>query len=277
GAMLGMGLRAFDPAAYDPVRGLLWFAAVLVLGSDSLLGALAAAALLVGLDAGTRGGVAAAVIGVLAVLIGRFPGGPYEALRAATARLRPQRTAKLTELGVRVRERLTGDVAADESARPAFEDTARRAESSAEFREGAGRGRSTAPPTPLRARQVTVTYDEFKALDGVDLDITPGRITAVVGPNGAGKSTLFHCLAGTVRPDTGKVEFDGRDITRLPAHRRTRLGIARTFQQLAVFPSLTVAENVQVGAEQGRVRDPAAVGRSLRLLGLDGPVRQRPA
>ncbi|NEE21991.1 ABC transporter permease, partial [Streptomyces sp. SID7499] len=76
GGMLGMGLRAFDAAAYDPVRGLLWFAAVVVLGADSTLGALAAAALLVGLDAGTRGGFAAALIGVLAILVGRFPGGP---------------------------------------------------------------------------------------------------------------------------------------------------------------------------------------------------------
>ncbi|WP_425276519.1 ABC transporter permease subunit, partial [Streptomyces swartbergensis] len=103
GGMLGMGLRAFDPAAYDPVRGLLWFAAVVVLGADSTLGALAAAALLVGLDAGTRGGVAAALIGVLAVLVGRFPGGTYEALRTAVERLRLSRTPALTPAGVRAR------------------------------------------------------------------------------------------------------------------------------------------------------------------------------
>ncbi len=89
GGMLAMGQRAFDSGAYDPVRGLLWFAAVVVLGSDNVLGAPAAAALLVGLDAGTEGGVAAAVIGILAVLIGRFPGGPYEALR--TLRRPPHR------------------------------------------------------------------------------------------------------------------------------------------------------------------------------------------
>ncbi|WP_416965954.1 ABC transporter permease subunit, partial [Streptomyces sp. Agncl-13] len=99
GGMLGMGLRAFDPSAYDPVRGLLWFAAVVVLGADSTLGALAAAALLVGLDAGARGGVAAALIGVLAVCVGRFPGGPYEALRAAAERLRLRRRVRLTPLG----------------------------------------------------------------------------------------------------------------------------------------------------------------------------------
>ncbi|MEV0906357.1 ABC transporter permease subunit, partial [Streptomyces hokutonensis] len=106
GAMLAMGLRAFDPSAYDPVRGLLWFAAVVVLGADSTLGALTAAALLVGLDAGARGGVAAALIGVLAVCVGRFPGGPYEALRTAIERLRPQHRARLTPLGLGVRRRL---------------------------------------------------------------------------------------------------------------------------------------------------------------------------
>ncbi|MFD6933230.1 ABC transporter, partial [Streptomyces sp. NPDC059945] len=104
GGMLGMGVRAFDATAFDPVRGLLWFAAVVVLGADSVLGALAAAALLVGLDAGARGGLAAALIGVLAVLVGRFPGGPHEALHAARTRLR--RPATLTPLGSRVRRRL---------------------------------------------------------------------------------------------------------------------------------------------------------------------------
>jgi ABC-type branched-subunit amino acid transport system ATPase component len=122
-----------------------------------------------------------------------------------------------------------------------------------------------------------VRYGGFTALDGVDVSLSPGRIMAVVGPNGAGKSTLFHCLAGTLRPGRGTVRLGGRDITALPAHARTRLGVARTFQQLAVFPSLTVAENVRVGAEQGRVADPRAVERALRLFGLDGPVRARPA
>ncbi|MFD5758847.1 ABC transporter ATP-binding protein, partial [Streptomyces sp. NPDC127044] len=139
--------------------------------------------------------------------------------------------------------------------------------------------RTTAVPTPgsLFARGIRVAYDGFTALDGVDLEVRPGWVTAVVGPNGAGKSTLFHCLAGTLRPSHGRVLFGERDITRLAAHARTRLGIARTFQQLAVFPSLTVAENVQVGAEQGRIADPAAAERALRLFGLDGPVRALPA
>jgi len=114
-------------------------------------------------------------------------------------------------------------------------------------------------------------------LSGVGIRVLPGQVTALVGPNGAGKSTLFHCLAGTLRPRAGHVVLDGRDVTRRSAHARNRLGLARTFQQPAVFPSLTVAENVRVGAEQGRVRDPAATDRVLRLLGLDGPLRDRPA
>ncbi|MFE7838989.1 ATP-binding cassette domain-containing protein [Streptomyces sp. NPDC057474] len=323
GGMLAMGVRAFDPTAYDPVRGLLWFAAIVVLGADSTLGALAAAALLVGLDAGTKGGVAAAVIGVLAVLVGRFPGGPYEAVRAGVVRLRPGagRGGELTPAGVRARERVragapsttrlplalrreprvpggakpvvrggersgapdrppapdpdapTGnepEAGPDGSSRPAFRPTPA---------DPATRSpHVTPPPTPsLRARHLHLRYGEFTALGGVDLDVLPGRVSAVVGPNGAGKSTLFHCLAGTLRPGAGQVRLGGRDITRLPAHARTRLGIARTFQQLAVFPSLTVAENVRVGAEQGRVADPGAVERALRLFGLDGAVRTAPA
>ncbi|MCF1599617.1 ABC transporter ATP-binding protein, partial [Streptomyces muensis] len=131
--------------------------------------------------------------------------------------------------------------------------------------------------TTLTTHHLQAHYNGFTALNDVTVTVPPGRVTAIVGPNGAGKSTLFHCLAGTHHPTHGRIHLGPRDITHLPAHTRTRLGIARTFQQLAVFPSLTVAENVQVGAEQGRTRDPAAAERSLRLLGLDGPVRALPA
>ncbi|MET9455723.1 ATP-binding cassette domain-containing protein [Streptomyces canus] len=282
GGMLGMGLRAFDPTAYDPVRGLLWFAAVVVLGADSTLGALTAAALLVGLDAGARGGVAAALVGVLAVLVGRLPGGPYEAVR----RLRPRRAARLTATGLGARRRLQRAL---RTAAPPTTDPGSRAAASGAPRQNqppASHAADSGPPpprTPAEGRAVLTThhlqarYDGFTALDGVDLTVPPGRITAVIGPNGAGKTTLFHCLAGTVRPSRGRVRYGDRDITRLPAHARTRLGIARTFQQLAVFPTLTVAENVRVGAEQGGTTDPAAVDRALRLFALDGPLRDAPA
>ncbi|MFI6090389.1 ATP-binding cassette domain-containing protein [Streptomyces sp. NPDC051218] len=541
GGMLGMGLRAFDPAAYDPVRGLLWFAAVVVLGADSLLGALVAASLLVGLDAGARGGVAAALIGVLAVLLGRGPaaagglrrpsltplglrtrsvltpgsprtltttntlprpptrsprihpwpnkpshpptrlprggwvgpvwlpssgrvgpawlsrwragsgrsshsqGGGLTWLlrwRAGTERLprsqgagltgplrqragtersphsrgagltrllrrrtrtehsphsrragltrllhrrtrteRPphNRRARLTRLlrwragtehsprsrGAGLtgplrwragaersphsrrarftwllrRRTRTGRSSRGEmgdgvqtpslpegtcryvcpehgSRRSGAEVTQRPPDDSEDGHTGAAppptepRRKTThphlppnpsetepqhstthphpypypypaatevpppdaprhQPPHPLTAHHITATYDGFTALDDVNLSVPRGTITAVVGPNGAGKSTLFHCLAGTLRPDKGRITYDGHDITRTPAHTRTRLGVARTFQQLAVFPSLTITENVQVGAEQARTKHPQdTTTPALHLLDL---------
>ncbi|MER5635637.1 ATP-binding cassette domain-containing protein [Kitasatospora sp. NPDC002227] len=130
----------------------------------------------------------------------------------------------------------------------------------------------------LTARGVVRRFGGVRAVDGVDLVAEPGRITALVGPNGAGKSTLFACLSGAERPDAGRVLLGGRDVTRWPPHRRARLGLARTFQQLAVFPSLTVAEHLRLGAEQaGRGAEwvPPA-GALLELLGLSG-VRDRRA
>ncbi|ATL26667.1 ABC transporter permease subunit [Streptomyces formicae] len=268
GGMLAMGQRAFDAGAYDPVRGLLWFAAVLVLGSDSVLGALAAAALLVGLDAGTRGGVAAAVIGLLAILIGRFPGGPYEALREATQYVR--RTPRLTPRGTHLREtlRLTrGSPVTTEERQPPNPRKGTRERPRARHNAPAAPypQDTEGAPGPLAAHHITLAYDGFTALDDVSLTVPRGRVTAVIGPNGAGKSTLFHCLAGTLRPRSGSITLGTTNITALPPHARTRLGLARTFQQLAVFPTLTIEENIRVGAEQtGR-----HASRTLRLLSLE--------
>ncbi|MEU0414291.1 ATP-binding cassette domain-containing protein [Streptomyces griseorubiginosus] len=287
GGMLAMGLRAFDPGAYDPVRSLLWFAAVVVLGADSTLGALAAAALLVGLDAGARGGVAAALIGVLAVLVGRFPGGPYEAVRRLRpAGRRPTLTAKGREARHRLRSAQLPFPAATASTPRAdpgsAEPTPAHHRSPLPPRPADGAAPPPGPPAPagrgvLTTHHLQARYDGFTALDGIDLTVHPGEITAIIGPNGAGKSTLFHCLAGTLHPTHGQVRYGDKDITHLSPHTRTRLGIARTFQQLAVFPTLTVTENIQVGAEQGHIKDPEATDRALRLLTLDGNLRNAPA
>ncbi|MEU7074445.1 ATP-binding cassette domain-containing protein [Streptomyces narbonensis] len=275
GGLLGMGLRAFDPEAYDPVRGLLWFAAVLVLGADSLLTPLAGAALLVTLDAGPQAGMAAALIGLLATQSGRFP--PLTTLRLPTPHPPPAADSSQPPTG-RPAPLSTSRTGAGGNPRPAGSRTHPRRPAP---------DHSPAPaPTPaltpeLRATDLTLTYPGgITALAHVTLTLAPARITALVGPNGAGKSTLFDCLAGTLHPRhrQGRITLDGTDITALPAHARTRLGIARTFQRLAVFPSLSVEENVRLGAERGRVRgDPAAVERSLRLVGLAGPVRHRAA
>ncbi|MFC8917181.1 branched-chain amino acid ABC transporter permease/ATP-binding protein [Streptomyces sp. NPDC057116] len=270
GGLLGMGVHAFDPAAYDPVRGLLWFAAVLVLGADSLLTPLVAAVLLVGLDAGARGGAAAAVIGLLAAFTARVP--PLTSLLPGAARLPAHRPARARAARLPTPAGAGPPTTGPAPARP------HRPEPTPAPAPAPVRPTRAAPTTPapththgpgLQARRLTLRYDGFTALDGVDLLVEPGRVTALVGPNGAGKSSLFHCLAGTTRPTSGRVRLGTADITALPAHARTRLGIARTFQELAVFPSLTVEENVRVGGEQGRVRDdPGAVEQALRLLGL---------
>ncbi|MCX5534463.1 ATP-binding cassette domain-containing protein [Streptomyces sp. NBC_00006] len=271
GGLLTFGLHSFDPSAYDPIRGLLWFAAIVVLGADSPFAALLGAGLLVGLDAGARGGVAALAIGVLAVLVGRGLG----------VRGWGRGRGRLTGRGAAARETLAFKAPA--AFEQAFQAPATFQAPAAIEQRGPGRSpvtwvRTTATrpaPATLTATHLTVTYGPHPALQDVRIRLPSGSVTAVVGPNGAGKSTLFHCLAGTVRPDTGRVRLGQRDVTRLPAHTRTRLGIARTFQQLVVFPSLTVAENIRIGAEQGRVQDPAATERMTRLFGLRGEQETR--
>ncbi|KQX54962.1 MULTISPECIES: ATP-binding cassette domain-containing protein [unclassified Streptomyces] len=267
GGLLGMGLRAFDPEAYDPVRGLLWFAAVLVLGADSLLTPLVAAALLTTLDAGPHAGVAALLLGLLAAFTARVPPltdllptrGTGEGTTAAAAAGKPHG-------GPGVRRRAPADGKPNDG-----RGVRRRAPAAAPV--------PVSPAPRLRAHDLTLVHPGgVTALDHVSLALSPGRVTALVGPNGAGKSTLFDCLAGTLRPRHGRITLDGTDITSRSAHARTRLGIARSFQRLAVFPSLTVEENVRVGEERGHAPgDPAAVERSLRLLGLAGPVRHAAA
>ncbi|MEV8517005.1 ABC transporter ATP-binding protein [Dactylosporangium sp. NPDC051484] len=111
--------------------------------------------------------------------------------------------------------------------------------------------------TLLELRGVTVRYGGVTALDSVSISAEAGKITGLIGPNGAGKSTLFNVVSGLVRPRTGTVVLDGRDITRLVPHQRARLRMARTFQQLELFGVLSVADNVLTAAElrRGWARD----------------------
>ena len=116
---------------------------------------------------------------------------------------------------------------------------------------------------------ITKTYGGLTAVDDMSLTAEPGQVTALIGPNGAGKTTLFQCLAGEERPDSGKVLLDDRDITGIPADARARLGIGRTFQRLAAFASMTVADNLRVGAEN-RTEAPGALRVGAMLLGILG-------
>ena len=109
--------------------------------------------------------------------------------------------------------------------------------------------------------------------DGFSFEVTKGEIVGILGPNGAGKTTLFNLIAGTVRPDAGTIQFDGRDITRLDAAQRCRAGISRSFQVPHPFVGMTVFENVLVGATFGRDGS-NAVDFAMRALELSGLKRK---
>ena len=98
----------------------------------------------------------------------------------------------------------------------------------------------------LEIRRLNKSFGRVVAAHDIDLALEAGVITSIIGPNGAGKSTLINLLSGSLRPDSGQVLFRGKDITRLPIHRRVRMGLCRSFQVVNVFPSLSVFENIQI-------------------------------
>ncbi|HEX5946523.1 MAG TPA: ABC transporter ATP-binding protein [Acidimicrobiales bacterium] len=116
----------------------------------------------------------------------------------------------------------------------------------------------------LTVNNVGVRFGGVVALDDLSFDVQPGNICALIGPNGAGKTTLFNVLSRLYQPQTGRVRFGDTDVLSVPAHKIARLGLARTFQNVALFPALTVLENVMTGAHSlGKV----GFGRSILHLG----------
>ena len=103
--------------------------------------------------------------------------------------------------------------------------------------------------TPLLAvRGLRAAYGKIEALKGVDIEISPGEIVALIGANGAGKSTLMMTIFGRPRAKEGRIEYDGRDITHVPTHEIARLRIAQSPEGRRIFPRMSVAENLQMGA-----------------------------
>src|SRR5689334_1498073 len=100
----------------------------------------------------------------------------------------------------------------------------------------------------LDARKVTKAFGAFKAVDEASIAVEQGEVLGLIGPNGAGKSTFFNCLTGDLYPTSGTVHFEDRDVTRLTPEDRARLGIARTFQVPLTFESMSVLDNVMIGA-----------------------------
>jgi branched-chain amino acid transport system ATP-binding protein len=118
----------------------------------------------------------------------------------------------------------------------------------------------------LEVSRLTVRFGGIVALDGVSFSVGDGQIVGLIGPNGAGKTTLFNCLSRLYRPTAGDIRFDGASLLELPAHRIAAGGIGRTFQNLALFRSMSVLENVIVGAHA--TGQSGFVGNAFQLPGV---------
>lgn len=127
---------------------------------------------------------------------------------------------------------------------------------------------SSAAASLIETRALTRDFGGLRAVDRVDFGLAEGGVHAVIGPNGAGKTTFVSLISGRIAPSSGQVLFQGRDITRLPAHRRVALGIAYTFQITSIFANLTVRENVALAAQTVTTSVAARTGQVLDQTGL---------
>ena len=132
---------------------------------------------------------------------------------------------------------------------------------------------TTAPV--LDVTGVSVTFGGIAALRGVTIDVRPGEITGLIGPNGAGKTTLFNVISGLQRPDSGDVHLVGQEVTKMGPNRRARLGLARTFQRLELFGSLSARDNVQVGLDAQKNKGDLTAQGLLHRVGVVGDADQQ--
>ena len=118
----------------------------------------------------------------------------------------------------------------------------------------------------LELRDVTIKFGGLTALDQVNLNVSRGELVGLIGPNGAGKTTVFNIVIGICRQDRGDVLFDNRVISSIPPHKRVVAGIARTFQNIRLFPDLSVLDNVKIGVDShSKAGVLSAIGRTNRL------------
>jgi branched-chain amino acid transport system ATP-binding protein len=121
----------------------------------------------------------------------------------------------------------------------------------------------------LEADTISVRFGGHLALAQVSLEARAGEITGLIGPNGAGKTTMFNVISGLATPTDGRVRLAGTDVTKLPPFRRARLGLSRTFQQLQLFGTLSVAENIELATKRtSRERPAAAAARLMERVGI---------
>ncbi len=128
----------------------------------------------------------------------------------------------------------------------------------------------------LDTKELSKHFGGIKAVEGVSFRIKGNSITSIIGPNGAGKTTLFNCLTGITKPSRGEIHFRDRNISGLPPHEVAKLGIARTFQNIRIFPDMTVIENVMV-AQHGRIRYGllSAITRSNKFKSRETSIREK--
>ena len=127
----------------------------------------------------------------------------------------------------------------------------------------------------LETRGLTRHFGGVRAVERVDFDLAPGEVHALIGPNGAGKTTFVGLLCGRLLPDAGTIRFSGRDITRLPAHVRVRLGIGYTFQITSIYPRLPVFDNVALAVQRAGHGDlVAGAFAALARVGLEARARE---
>ncbi|HWP34478.1 MAG TPA: ABC transporter ATP-binding protein [Thermodesulfobacteriota bacterium] len=136
----------------------------------------------------------------------------------------------------------------------------------------------------LAVHDLTKDFGGLRALDGVTLEVRTGERVAILGPNGAGKTTLFNLVTGLLRPSRGRIALLGRDVTTLPAHRRARLGLSRTFQVTTLFPNLTVLDSLLLalraadrsrGAGRGLRAEAEALLADWQLAGREGTLTRQ--
>jgi branched-chain amino acid transport system ATP-binding protein len=143
---------------------------------------------------------------------------------------------------------------------------------------------TSAAPVVLRTEKLTRHFGTLVAVNQVDFEVREGELRAVIGPNGAGKSTFFKLISGEVPPTAGRIELAGRDITGLPQHAASQLGIAKSFQITTIFPGLTVFENVRIASQCRRSvldcwtraeRVPGVLERTREILRRAGGLARR--
>jgi ABC-type branched-subunit amino acid transport system ATPase component/branched-subunit amino acid ABC-type transport system permease component len=220
GALAAVAMTTVNGDSYQPLTSLIWFVLVIVVFGGEPWNAVVASVLfflvpsyLTSADV-TRWTQLA--FGVAALVVAMLPAGAREVpepMRRAIDRLARRRPAIVAPRAV---------------------------------------GRTPAVPGSLQVRALEVSFGGVKAVDGVSLTAPTGSITGLIGPNGAGKTTTFNACSGLNRPTAGKVSLDGHDVSRRGPAYRARRGIGRTFQKMELFESLTVRENVAMGADAAR-------------------------